>query len=246
MKIYSCRLRSAPHARLSSSSSAEPAETRRAEPETLVEDSYLRIPVSLTTGKPYTANRRESAPAVEVGTEAEGKQRRARKARGEGHGGKKKAEVGGRRERGWVAGWRWVEGYVLMVVPPVRAFPSHGPFSPGHWCVPAEERREGSPEGEVLAAFSGEVTLVSRPPPGTGGNPKRCMRRPCSLAASQAAGVELRTFSSAPVFRPPILRRWHGWIKMRLVHLAWLAAGKDDSIGRATGISCRTPGSSEA
>ena len=63
--------------------------------------------------------------------------------------------------------------------------------------------------------------------------------------ASQAAGVELRTFSSAPVSRPPILRRWHGWIKMRLVHLAW-AAGKDDSIGRATGISCRTPGSSEA
>ena len=123
-----------------------------------------------------------------------------------------------------------------MVVPPVRAFPSHGPFSPGPWCVPAEERREGSPEGEVLAAFSGEVTLVSRPPPGTGGNPKRCMRRPCSLAASQAAGVELRTFSSVPVSRPPILRRWHGWIKMRLVHLACEAAGKDDSIGRATGI----------
>ena len=116
----------------------------------------------------------------------------------------------------------------LAVVPPVRAFPSHGPFSPGPWCVPAEERREGSPEGEALAAFSGEVTLVSRPPPGTGGNPKRCMRRPCSLAASQAAGVELRTFSSAPVSRPPILRRWHGWIKMRLVHLACEAAGKDD------------------
>ena len=75
-----------------------------------------------------------------------------------------------------------------MVVPPVRAFPSHGPFSPGPWCVPAEERREGSPEGEVLAAFSGEVTLVSRPPPGTGGNPKRCMRRPCSLAASSGGG----------------------------------------------------------
>ena len=53
-----------------------------------------------------------------------------------------------------------------MVVPPVRAFPSHGPFSPGPWCVPAEERREGSPEGEVLAAFYGEVTFGVTSPPG--------------------------------------------------------------------------------
>ena len=133
-----------------------------------------------------------------------------------------------------------------MVVPPVRAFPSHGPFSPGSWCVPAEERREGSPEGEVLAAFSGEVTLVSRPPPGTGGNPKRCMRRPCSLAASSGGGGRTSDlfFSSGvqtPHFtalarmdqdetRPPRLR---GCRERRLNRSGnWY-------------ISCRTLGSSE-
>ena len=148
-----------------------------------------------------------------------------------------------------MAGWRWVEeGYVLMVVPPVRAFPSHGPFSPGPWCVPAEERREGSPEGEVLAAFSGEVTLLSRPPPGTGGNPKRCMRRPCSLAAFFFSGGGSRTselFSSGvqtPHFtalarmdqdetRPPRLRG----CRERRQHRSGIRY-----------ISCRTLGSSEA